>query len=121
VLGQSVLLDPAAGGGAELLEDLIAKKKGSYPALPPGRTGAAHLCSVGAKERSLISERTKAAKAQGTVVGNPRLSEAAARGTAAGKRRANQFAANLLPLVREIQKAVASSLNAIADALNRTR
>jgi DNA invertase Pin-like site-specific DNA recombinase len=66
------------------------------------------------KERALISERTKAAlraaKAQGTVLGNPRLSEAAARRTAAGKSRADQFAANLLPLVREIQKAGASSL-----------
>ena len=45
------------------------------------------------KERALISERTKAAlraaKAQGTVLGNPRLSEAAARGTAAGKSRAS--------------------------------
>jgi len=75
------------------------------------------------KERALISERTKAAlraaKAQGTVLGNPRLSEAAARGTAAGKSRADQFAANLLPLVREIQNAGASSLNAIADALNK--
>jgi len=75
------------------------------------------------KERALISERTKAAlraaKAQGTVLGNPRLSEAAARGTAAGKSRADQFAANLPPLVREIQKAGASSLNAIADALNK--
>ena len=75
------------------------------------------------KERALISERTKAAlraaKAQGTVLGNPRLSDAAARGTAAGKSRADQFAANLLPLVREIQKAGASSLNAIADALNK--
>jgi DNA invertase Pin-like site-specific DNA recombinase len=61
------------------------------------------------KERALISERTRAAlraaKAQGTILGNPRLSEAAARGTAAGKSRADQFAANLLPLVREIQKA----------------
>jgi DNA invertase Pin-like site-specific DNA recombinase len=75
------------------------------------------------KERALISERTKAAlraaKAQGMVLGNPRLSEAAARGTAAGKSRADQFAANLLPLVREIQKAGVSSLNAIADALNK--
>jgi hypothetical protein len=52
-------------------------------------------------------------------LGNPRLSEAAARGTAAGESRADQFAANLLPLVREIQKAGASSLNAIADVLNK--
>ena len=59
----------------------------------------------------------RAAKAQGTVLGNPRLSEAAARGTAAGKSRADQFA--VLPLVREIQKAGARSLNAIADALNK--
>ena len=55
----------------------------------------------------------RAAKAQGMVLGNPRLSEAAARGTAAGKSRADQFAANLLPLVREVQKAGASSLNAL--------
>jgi hypothetical protein len=61
----------------------------------------------------------RAAKAQGMVLGNPRLSEAAARGTAAGKSRADQFAANLLPLVREVQKAGASSLNAIDDALNK--
>jgi DNA invertase Pin-like site-specific DNA recombinase len=82
-----------------------------------------HIWALAQKERALISERTKAAlraaKAQGTVLGNPRLSEAAARGTAAGKSRADQFAANLLPLVREIQKAGASSLNAIADALNK--
>jgi DNA invertase Pin-like site-specific DNA recombinase len=55
------------------------------------------------KERALIAERTKAAlraaKAPGTVLGNPRLSQAAARGTAFGKSRADQFAANLLPLV----------------------
>jgi hypothetical protein len=52
------------------------------------------------KERALISERLRAAKAQGTVLGNPRLSKVAARGTAGGKSRADQFAANLLPLPR---------------------
>jgi DNA invertase Pin-like site-specific DNA recombinase len=75
------------------------------------------------KERALISARTKAAlraaKAQGTVLGNPRLSEAAARARPLERAAPDQFAANLLPLVREIQKAGASSLNAIADALNK--
>ena len=74
------------------------------------------------KERALISERTKAAlraaKPQGTVLGNPRLSEAAARGTAAGKSRAS------LPQIccrcfEKSKKAGASSLNAIADVLNK--
>jgi DNA invertase Pin-like site-specific DNA recombinase len=75
------------------------------------------------KERALISARTKAAlraaKAQGTVLGYPRLSEAAARARPLERAAPDQFAANLLPLVREIQKAGASSLNAIADALNK--
>jgi DNA invertase Pin-like site-specific DNA recombinase len=61
------------------------------------------------KERALISERTKAAlraaKAQGTVLGYPRLSEAAARARPLERAAPDQFAANLLPLVREIQKA----------------
>ena len=75
------------------------------------------------KERAMISARTKAAlraaKAQGTVLGNPRLSEAQARGTAAGKARADQFALNTLPVIREIQKRGITSLNAIAKDLNR--
>jgi DNA invertase Pin-like site-specific DNA recombinase len=60
------------------------------------------------KERALISERTKAAlmaaKADGMRLGNPRLSEAQARGTASTKAAADQFAANMLPVIREIQK-----------------
>jgi DNA invertase Pin-like site-specific DNA recombinase len=60
------------------------------------------------KERALISERTKAAlkaaKADGMRLGNPRLSEAQARGTASTKTAADQFAANMLPVIREIQK-----------------
>jgi DNA invertase Pin-like site-specific DNA recombinase len=47
------------------------------------------------KERALISERTKAAlkaaKASGTRLGNPKLSEAQARGTASTKAAADQF------------------------------
>jgi DNA invertase Pin-like site-specific DNA recombinase len=75
------------------------------------------------KERALISERTKAAlkaaKARGTRLGNPRLAEAAARGVASSKAEADQFAANILPVIREIQAGGAKSANAIASALNK--
>jgi DNA invertase Pin-like site-specific DNA recombinase len=75
------------------------------------------------KERALISERTKAAlkaaKARGTRLGNPRLAEAAARGVASSKAAADQFAANILPVIREIQAGGAKSANAIATALNK--
>jgi hypothetical protein len=47
------------------------------------------------------------------------VAEAAARARPLERAAPDQFAANLLPLVREIQKAGASSLNAIADALNK--
>jgi len=75
------------------------------------------------KERALISERTKAAlkaaKARGTRLGNPRLAEAAAWGVASSKAAADQFAANILPVIREIQAGGAKSANAIATALNK--
>ena len=74
------------------------------------------------KERALISERTKASlagprgPARGTRLGNPRLAEAAARGVASSKAEADQFAANILPVIREIQAAGGSRVaNAIAS------
>jgi hypothetical protein len=47
-----------------------------------------------------------------------RLDEAAKRGTAAMKANARRFAANVLPIIREIEKAGAASLNAITAKLN---
>ena len=74
------------------------------------------------KERTLISQRTKAAlkaaKARGVRLGNPQIAKAQAVGAARVKTDANKFAANVLPLIREAQKAGASSLRAIADILN---
>jgi DNA invertase Pin-like site-specific DNA recombinase len=76
------------------------------------------------KERALISERTKAAlaqkKAAGALLGNrTNLAEASRKGNEAHRASAQAFAANLVPLVREIQSAGAGSLHAIAAELKQ--
>jgi DNA invertase Pin-like site-specific DNA recombinase len=80
------------------------------------------LAAVAEHEREMISERTKAAlaaaKARGTRLGNPLLAEAAKRGRAALKANARQFAANVLPIIEEIERAGITSHNAIATKLN---
>ena len=82
-----------------------------------------HILAVMAQhEREVISERTRAAlqaaKARGTQLGNPQLAKAAKRGTAAVKANARRFAANVLPIIREIERCGATSNNAIAAKLN---
>ena len=67
------------------------------------------LAAVAQHEREMISERTKAAlqaaKARGKKLGNPKLAEAARRGSKAIVAAADQFAANVVPLIREIKRA----------------
>lgn len=75
------------------------------------------------KERGLISERTRAAlaakKAQGAKLGNrTNLAEAGARGDATRIAAADAFAANVLPIVRQIEASGATTTRAIAEALN---
>jgi DNA invertase Pin-like site-specific DNA recombinase len=75
------------------------------------------------KERALISERTSAAlaakKAQGTLLGNrTNLAEAQAAGVARVKQAADAFAANVLPIVRQIQATGVKTAKAIAEAMN---
>ena len=82
-----------------------------------------HLyAALAEKERALISARTKAAlaakKAAGARLGNPRAAEAAVRAHAANRAAADQFAANVLPIVRQIEAAGAKTPRAIAAALN---
>jgi len=83
-----------------------------------------HLyAALAEKERALISQRTRAAlaakKAQGVRLGNPRnIAIAAARGRDAQRTAADQFAANLRPLIEAIQATGATSLEAVAQALN---
>ena len=86
-----------------------------------------HLfAALAEKERALIGVRTKAAlaaaKARGVQLGNPNLSEArqAAHKAAAiaNEAAADQHAANVLPIIRQIKRAGATTLREIANALN---
>jgi DNA invertase Pin-like site-specific DNA recombinase len=82
-----------------------------------------HLfAALAEKERAMISTRTKAAlaaaKARGVALGNPKLSKARKSAVASITALADQHAANVLPVIREIRRAGATSLHQIADALN---
>jgi DNA invertase Pin-like site-specific DNA recombinase len=98
------------------------------PEIPTGAIGRfmiTQMAAVAELEGGLISERTKAAlveaKARGVKLGNP---DPVSRNAALNKGRrysidrANQFAANVLPVVRELQASGVSTLQRIADALN---
>jgi DNA invertase Pin-like site-specific DNA recombinase len=87
-----------------------------------------HLfAALAEKERALISVRTKAAlaaaKARGVTLGNPKLAEArqAAHKAAAvaNEAAADQHAANVLPIIKQIKRAGARTLREIAEALNQ--
>ena len=82
-----------------------------------------HMFAALAQKRSMIAERTRLAlaqkKAQGAVLGNrTNLPEAQAKGAAANRDGADAFAANVLPIVWQLQAAGATGFRAIARALN---
>jgi DNA invertase Pin-like site-specific DNA recombinase len=82
-----------------------------------------HLfAALAEKERATISARTKAAlaaaKARGVKLGGPKLASARKAAVATITEAASAHAANVLPIIREIQKAGASTLRDIAEALN---
>ncbi len=82
-----------------------------------------HLyAALAEKERALISGRTKSAlavaKAKGVKLGNPNLNAARGQAVVAIKTEADRAAGNVLPIIAEIRKSGATTLRAIADALN---
>jgi DNA invertase Pin-like site-specific DNA recombinase len=82
-----------------------------------------HLfAALAEKERAMISQRTKAAlgaaKARGQKLGNPNLADARETATASRVASADRHAANVLPIIAQIQKSGATTLRAIAEALN---
>ena len=83
-----------------------------------------HLyAALAEKERRLIAERTRSAlaqrRAQGARLGNPRnAAQAAALGRNVQAAEADQFAADIMPIVEGIRRSGATTLTAIAAALN---
>lgn len=85
------------------------------------------LAAVAQQERKAISERTKvalrAAKARGTVLGNPRPHEFRPKDTrpATAQRRklAAEYASDLAEVIADIQARSITSLSCIAEELNR--
>jgi DNA invertase Pin-like site-specific DNA recombinase len=79
------------------------------------------LAAVAQHEREIISARTsaalKAAKARGKRLGNPKISDARRHAAVAGKEIAARYSANVLPVIREIQRSGIKSLRGIARAL----
>ena len=80
------------------------------------------LAAVAEHEREAISARTKAAlaaaKARGVKLGGPKLKRAQRRGIASNKAKADRFAADVRPVIEQIKASGATSLRAIAKALN---
>lgn len=83
-----------------------------------------HLyAALAEKERRLIAERTREAlaakKAAGAALGNPRnLQDAGALGRVVLAAQADQFAANVLPIVQEL-RALGAGYGSVALALNQ--
>jgi DNA invertase Pin-like site-specific DNA recombinase len=82
-----------------------------------------HLfAALAEKERALISTRTRqaleAAKARGVALGSPKLHVARKSAMASIKAGADKHAANILPIIKEAQRAGATTLRQIAQVLN---
>jgi DNA invertase Pin-like site-specific DNA recombinase len=79
------------------------------------------LAAVAEHEREAISARTKAAlqaaRARGVKLGGPKLGEAQRNGQASNRANADRFAANALPVIRQVQSSGVTTLRGIAAAL----
>src|SRR5262245_28937999 len=79
------------------------------------------LAAVAEHERAAISERTKAAlaaaKRRGVKLGGPRLAAARKASIKVRSEAADTFAANVRPIIKEIQASGVSSLRGVARAL----
>lgn len=80
------------------------------------------LAAVAEHEREMISQRTKAAlqaaKARGVKLGSPIPEKGSRAGLSRIRASADQFARNILPVVREIEGAGVKTYRGIAKALN---
>ena len=79
------------------------------------------LAAVAQHEREMISQRSKdalqAAKARGRRLGSPALERALPLAIAANKAAAERYAANVVPIIRQIQASGVNSFRGVARAL----
>jgi DNA invertase Pin-like site-specific DNA recombinase len=79
------------------------------------------LAAVAQHEREMIAQRTKdalqAAKTRGKRLGNPKLGQARERAFEANREAAERFAANVLPVIQQIQASGVQSFRGVARAL----
>jgi DNA invertase Pin-like site-specific DNA recombinase len=114
---------------SRLLEAGVDVRFADMPSIegPTGRFMLQQMAAVAELEAGLISSRTKAAlqaaKARGRKLGGYRGNQLTAKARQAGVKavqaRADARAADLAPVVAELQAAGVTSLRAIADALNK--
>jgi DNA invertase Pin-like site-specific DNA recombinase len=80
------------------------------------------IAAMAEHERNMISDRTKrglaAAKSRGVKLGGPKLPQARKAAQIAIRQSAERHAANVVPIIRDIQRAGARTLREIAAALN---
>ncbi len=97
--------------------------------MPEANRFTLHIMAAMAEhEAALVSQRTKAAlkaaKARGRALGwsipsrRGEQAEASLKGVAGNRAKADQFAANVLPVIGDIERAGVTTLQGIADALN---
>ena len=80
------------------------------------------LAAVAEHEREMISQRTKAAlqaaKKRGVKLGSPAPKIGAAISAKVLQEKADRFAANILPVIKELQGQGITSYKALAKAMN---
>ena len=97
--------------------------------MPEANRFTLHIMAAMAEhEAALVSQRTKAAlkaaKARGRALGwsipsrRKEQAQASRKGAAGNRARANQHAANVLPVIHDIERAGVTTLQGIAEALN---
>lgn len=113
----------ACGAAGELHEHHLVPRVCEGMALPTVMLctachGFVHDLIIPINHAELTRRGLAFAKARGVKLGNPRYSETVGLAHAANRAAADRHAANVRPIVREIQAAGATSLRDIAAALN---